>query len=159
MAINQGRYNVFNEDGSMFKWGSERMTATVTPKNRVQFFIGDNMEPVIEKHIPSRIRTVNEFDDFTLGVCSQAKVRYVALLVEKLHRYQEAYGLIMEAKSLCQEDMVNGIIPVWRWIERLQEMNEYQETCETLLMETMGTLYDLAPESITSSVTFIFTAC
>lgn len=157
MTINQGRYNVFNEDGTMFKWGKEKMTATVTPKNRVQFFIGDNMEPVIEKHIPSRISTVDEFDQFTRAVCGTARVKYAVLLVEKLRMYQEAYAIILAQKETDQAAMTAGLIPVWRWIEKLHELNELQEVAQNLIMDTMGTLYDIAPEKLVESVTFIFT--
>lgn len=157
MVINQGRYNVFNEDGTMFKWGKEKVSATVTPKNRVQFFIGDNMEPMIERHMPARIRSVNDFDKFTLSVFQTALVKYVALLVEKLHKYQEAYRLILEQKHQNTSALIAGTAPDWRCLERIQELNEFQDVAQTLILDTMGTLYEIAPESLSTHVMFIFT--
>lgn len=157
MAINQGRYNVFKEDGTLFMWGKEKVSATVTPNNRVQIFIGDNMEPVVEKHIPARIQNVPDFDKFTLSVCEYALVQYVTLLVEKLHQYQEAYRLILLQKTNDHVALSLNLMPAWRWIEKVLELNEYQDICEKLLMDTMGTLNELAPEQFFGSVTFIYT--
>jgi ASC-1-like (ASCH) protein len=157
VGINPGRYNVFNEDGSLFKWGKESVSATVTMKNRVQIFIGDNMEPATEKHIPARIHTVNDFDAFTLSVCRTALVKYVALLTEKLRMYQEAYQLIIQQKNQDFSAMVLKLIPAWRWIEKTQELNELQEICENLLMDTMGNLYNIAPNTFTSEFIIVFT--
>jgi len=157
VGINPGRYNVFNEDGTMFKWGTERVSATVTMKNRVQIHIGDNMTPHTERHIPNRISTVNDFDAFTLSICRTELVKYVALLTEKLRHFQEAYRLILEAKKANQAAMFSGIIPAWRWVERVQETNELQETCQELLMDTMGKLYELSPNMFDTEFVIVFT--
>jgi ASC-1-like (ASCH) protein len=157
VGINPGRYNVFNEDGTLFKWGSESVSATVTMKNRVQIFIGDNMEPTTEKHIPARIHTVNDFDTFTLSVCRTALVKYAALLTEKLRHFQEAYQIIQEIKASDQAAMNSGFMPVWRWIEKFQEVNELQETCEDLLMDTLSKLYEVAPSMFATEFIIVFT--
>lgn len=157
MGINPGRYNVFNEDGSLFKWGKESVSATVTMKNRVQIFIGENKELASEKHIPAHIKTVNDFDKFTLSVCRTALVKYAALLKEKLRHFQEAYRRILETKSSDQYAMMLGMIPVWRWIEKVQEANELQETCQELILDTMSKLYDVAPDTFATEFIIIFT--
>lgn len=157
MAINAGKYNVFNEDGTLFKWGDQSVHVSVTINHRVQFFIGDNAEPITEKNIPKRIHTLNDFDKFTRGIFQASLVMYATRLVIKLHKFQEVYQQIIDQKSVILGQMMLGALPVWRWIERMQELNQFQETCETLMMEYMGELHSLAPNMLTDQFTIIFT--
>jgi hypothetical protein len=157
VAVHPGKYTVFNEDGTPFLWGKESVTASVTIFQRVSITIGDNMEPVLTKHLPDFIKTLTEFDAFTLMICRSALMLHTTALMVKLHKFQEAHAQIMDAKSVDFGAMLMGTLPVWRWIEKRQEYAQYQETCENLMRETMDKLQELAPEMLTQSFTIIFT--
>jgi hypothetical protein len=155
VGIHPGRYNVFNEDGSLFKWGKESVHASLTMKNRVQFFIGDNEEPEAEHHLPRSVQTMNDFDKYTHTIFQGALIRYVAHLGAKLAQYQNAYREIIDQKAANQSAMILGGLPVWRWIEKTKELNDLQEIAQELGMETHAKLVELAPKSIEH--VFIFT--
>jgi hypothetical protein len=154
VGIHPGRYNVFNEDGSLFKWGGESVHASLTIKNRVQFFIGDNEEPETECYLPKSVKCMNDFDSFTLGVFSGALVIHVAQYAAKLAQLQDAHREVIARRRTDNDKMISGSMPVWRWIERHREFKEYQEVCESLMKETHQKLVELAPSTITGI--FIF---
>lgn len=157
MGINPGTYNVFNEDGTLFKWGEESARVEVTTSHRVRFYVGDNEEPIKERHLPGHIRTLTQFDQYILNVFTAAMVLYATQLVVKLHKFQDAYEQIIAQKKYNHVAMMMGLLPTWRWIELFKELSTYQDTCEDLMKEHMDKLQSLAPGMLTSTFTIIFT--
>jgi hypothetical protein len=157
VGINPGTYNVFNEDGTLFKWGEETTRVEVTTSNRVRFYVGDNEDPIAERHLPTRIRTLTAFDEYIVDVFSAAMILYATRMIIKLHKFQEAYEQIIAQKKEEHAAMLVGLLPTWRWIERYKELSTYQETCEDLMKDLMEKLQKLSPAMLSSTFTIIFT--
>lgn len=154
--INPGAYNVFQPDGTLLKWGAESVYVKVTTYNRACFFVGDNTECLIEKYIPKTITRHDQFDAFTRMVFESAIMLHATHLVLKLHKYQDAYRQICDQKAKNLGLMKMDLMPTWRWIEEVERLNEYLETCEDLMKETMEELRVLAPDMLSSTFTIIF---
>jgi len=129
----------------------------VTTSNRVRFYVGDNEDPITERHLPKRIRTLMAFDEYIVNIFSTAMILYATRMVIKLHKLQDAYEQIIAQKKQEHTAMLVGMLPTWRWIERFKELSTYQDTCEDLMKELMEQLQKLSPAMLTSSFTIIFT--